>query len=123
MAIEDQCATAAVRRRKLSRVKWEKTTRRPLALPSSQPFVYGNPLMSSNQFSSSDASSGAKPPADRLMKLNQVMTLVSLGKTLIYQLVSDGGFPKPLKVGSNANRWSENEIFSWIAERAAARSA
>ena len=79
--------------------------------------------MPSNQFSSSDASSDTKPPADRLMKLNQVMTLVSLGKTLIYQLVSDGGFPKPLKVGSNANRWSENEIFSWIAERAAARSA
>ena len=79
--------------------------------------------MTTNQFSFVNEYPQVKAPADRLMKLNQVMALVSLGKTLIYDLVSNGTFPKPLKLGSNASRLSENEIFSWIADQAAARPA
>lgn len=65
--------------------------------------------------------SPAQPVPDRLIKLDQVMAIVGLGKTLIYRLVGKDAFPQPLKLGSNASRWSEAEIFSWIAEQAAAR--
>jgi prophage regulatory protein len=79
--------------------------------------------MSSAHHSFLDASANLQPAADRLIKLDQVMSIVGLGKTLIYRLVGDGAFPKPLKLGSNASRWSEGEIFSWIANQIAARPA
>jgi len=62
-----------------------------------------------------------QPLPDRLIGLDRVMEIVGLGKTLIYRLIGDGAFPKQIKLGQNASRWSESEIFSWIAERAAAR--
>ncbi len=79
--------------------------------------------MSSAHHSPTDSPANLHPAADRLIKLDQVMSVVGLGKTLIYRLVGDGAFPKPLKLGSNASRWSESEIFSWIAHQIAARPA
>jgi prophage regulatory protein len=53
---------------------------------------------------------------DRLLKLEQVMNLVALGKTMVYRLVSEGRFPQPFKPGGNATRWSEREVFAWMTE-------
>ncbi|GAB7553337.1 hypothetical protein NRB_28430 [Novosphingobium sp. 11B] len=61
------------------------------------------------------------PVANRLIRLDQVSEIVGLGKTLIYRLISEGRFPRPLKLGLNASRWSEIEVQSWIAEQVAAR--
>lgn len=53
-------------------------------------------------------------PADRLLRIGDVKHLVGLGKTKIYGLVAEGGFPKPYKVTPKAARWSEREILEWI---------
>lgn len=60
--------------------------------------------------------------ADRLLKLQEVMAIVSLAKTKIYQLVGQGMFPKPFKPGGHATRWSEREIYDWLASCGSERS-
>lgn len=40
-----------------------------------------------------------------------------------HRLVKAGAFPRPIKIGLNTNVWLEEEIDSYIAERAAQRQA
>lgn len=52
--------------------------------------------------------------SDRLLRLPEVRQRVGLGKTMIYELIADGRFPKPYKITPAAARWSEQEIEAWI---------
>lgn len=83
--------------------------------------IYGAP-MSAPYVAPIDNTSIIPPIANRLIRLDQVSDIVGLGKTLIYRLISEGRFPRPLKLGLNASRWSEIEVQAWIAEQVAARS-
>ena len=58
---------------------------------------------------------------DRLLRLCQVKDIVALGKTMIYRLVSENRFPKPLKLCGRATRWSEAEVYAWLAAQSASR--
>jgi predicted DNA-binding transcriptional regulator AlpA len=55
-------------------------------------------------------------PQDRLLRLSQVMEMIALGRTRIYELVAAGQFPPPCKPGGSASRWSENEVLGWLSE-------
>lgn len=59
------------------------------------------------------ASSSIELPADRLLKLNEVLAITGLGKTMIYRLIGRGKFPQPYKPGGFASRWSEAEVRAW----------
>lgn len=56
-----------------------------------------------------------------LLRLSQVIKRTSIGRTLIYQLIKEGAFPRPLKVGS-ASLWVDQEISDWIMQLMAIRS-
>jgi prophage regulatory protein len=56
----------------------------------------------------------AEESCDRLLRLPEVRKRVGLGKTMIYELIADGRFPKPYKITPAAARWSEREIEAWI---------
>lgn len=58
----------------------------------------------------------AVAPNDRLLRHREAAAKVSLGMTYLYQLVSEGKFPQPIRIGS-ASRYSEIEIDEWIADR------
>jgi len=60
--------------------------------------------------------------ADRLLKLDQVKDIVGLAKTMIYRLVGEGTFPAPCKPGGHASRWSEREVYQWVADCGAERT-
>ncbi|MGB3377452.1 MAG: AlpA family phage regulatory protein [Allopontixanthobacter sediminis] len=53
--------------------------------------------------------------AERLLRLSEVKLRVGLGKTMIYEMISQGRFPKPYKITPAAARWSAREIDAWIA--------
>ena len=55
-----------------------------------------------------------------LLNIGQVAELVGRGRSTIYQMVKDGDFPEPLKIGSSS-RWKKQEILLWIEEQAARR--
>ena len=58
---------------------------------------------------------------ERLLKLPEVESLVSLKKSKIYALIQLGAFPEPIKVGRSSS-WLESEVQSWIVGHASRRT-
>lgn len=62
----------------------------------------------------------AAPPigivSDRLLRLSQVMEIVGLRRTRVYEMIKLGVFPAPCKPGGSASRWSENAVLAWVAD-------
>ena len=56
-----------------------------------------------------------------LLLLAEVMRRTTLGKTRIYQLVGEGSFPSPARLGARRVAWDEREVEAWIAQRLAER--
>jgi prophage regulatory protein len=56
----------------------------------------------------------------RLLKRPDVERMVCLSRSTIYQLVSEGRFPRPIKIGDKAVAWRLSDIEDWIASREAA---
>ena len=57
-----------------------------------------------------------EPPMlpERLIKLDEVIRRVGLGRSMIYRLISQGKFPAPYKLSPGASRWSEQDVVAWI---------
>jgi prophage regulatory protein len=53
---------------------------------------------------------------ERLLRLPEVSRRVGLGKSMIYDLIRRGMFPRPYKISPFAARWSEREVVAWIAD-------
>ena len=53
----------------------------------------------------------------RLMRLEEVLEVCKLSKSTLYQLMSQGLFPRPVLVGARAVRWRESEVIAWLAAR------
>jgi prophage regulatory protein len=54
-----------------------------------------------------------------LLRLPQVLSRVGLKTTRIYQLVGDGEFPAPVRIGERSVGWVEDEVEAWIQARIA----
>ena len=57
----------------------------------------------------------------RLIRFDEVTHLTGVSRPRIYQLISEGRFPKQLKLGALSVAFVESEVRDWIAERIAAR--
>lgn len=57
----------------------------------------------------------AKP--DRLIRLEEVETLVSMKKSTIYNLMRAGKFVKPIRLSSRCTAWSHAAVQAWIQAR------
>lgn len=55
----------------------------------------------------------AIPTTERLLPLPEVESRSGFKSSFIYQLIKEGKFPKPVKIGA-ASRWRESEIQAWI---------
>jgi prophage regulatory protein len=49
-----------------------------------------------------------------LLPIGEVMKIVGMKRTTIYQMIKADAFPAPLKLGG-ASRWVDTEIYLWIA--------
>ena len=54
---------------------------------------------------------------DRMIRRGEVETRVGLSTTSLYRLMRAGKFPRPIRVGPKAVRWSENAIENYLAGR------
>lgn len=50
---------------------------------------------------------------ERLLPLPEVESRSGFKSSFIYQLIKEGKFPRPVKIGT-ASRWRESEIQQWI---------
>jgi len=59
----------------------------------------------------------------RLIRIREVIRLIGISKSYIYQLVSQGKFPKPVTLvpGGKSVAWLESEVLEWIDSRIQAR--
>ena len=65
----------------------------------------------------------SKPPAIEFIDLHEVSRRVCLRKTAIYKMMRSAAFPRPVKLGEKAVRWSVAEIETWQRSRLAERAA
>ena len=59
----------------------------------------------------------------QLLKRSAVLQRLSCSKSTLYVLMSEEGFPQPIKLGRRDNRWYEEEVTEWLAEKATGRGA
>ena len=55
--------------------------------------------------------------AERLLRLPEVLRLVGLAKSTVYDLINDGLFPTPVIVGRRSVAWPTRVIVTWIKKR------
>ena len=55
---------------------------------------------------------------ERFLRLPEVMKTVGFRRTAIYDKITRGEFPAPIKLG-NVSVWLASEVNGWIAERVA----
>jgi prophage regulatory protein len=53
---------------------------------------------------------------ERLLRIRDAEHSVGLKKSAIYQMIKDGEFPAPVKIGA-ASLWSERGVQAWIAKK------
>ena len=53
----------------------------------------------------------------RLMRLPEVKAVTGLSRSTIYKTVSEGTFPRPVRINQRAVGWWEHEVQAWLAER------
>jgi prophage regulatory protein len=60
------------------------------------------------------------PNPERWLTLNEVLSVTSLSRTTIYDMIREADFPRQVKVGS-ASRWVESDVVDWMARKHAER--
>lgn len=61
-------------------------------------------------------------PLDRLIKIEEVMQQISMGRTKLYDMIQLEEFPAPIKLG-RYSRWSLIEVQEWIELQKRKRAA
>lgn len=64
-----------------------------------------------------------KNTTPKLIRLKQVMAMTGQSKTLIYDSMKQGIFPKPVPLGFRSVAWVESEVIEWIESRIQARDS
>ncbi len=62
-----------------------------------------------------DPGSTTEPKPLRLLRLDEVIKRVGLGKSAIYSRIRAKAFPGPVQLGGGSVAWVEAEVDGWIA--------
>ena len=54
-----------------------------------------------------------------LLRLRDLLKVVPISRSVIYDMVKRGEFPKPVKVGPRAVAWRMSDVRDWIDSRPA----
>lgn len=55
--------------------------------------------------------------AQRLLRRAEVERLVGLRRSALYEAMTQGDFPRPVKLGERAVAWRSADVLAWIASR------
>jgi prophage regulatory protein len=58
--------------------------------------------------------------SDRILRMRELPGHVGIKKSLIYELIKKGDFPRAVKLGERARGWRQSDIVAWVAKRRAA---
>lgn len=57
----------------------------------------------------------------RIMRLTEVIHSTGLCRSAIYQLISEGNFPRSVSLGGRSVGWVSTEVEDWICSKIAER--
>lgn len=55
-------------------------------------------------------------PPQGVCRAKQVLQLLPVGKTKLYQMVKDGEFPRPIKMSANTTVWRNADVLAWLEQ-------
>lgn len=55
--------------------------------------------------------------ADRHLRRPAVESATGLSRSTIYDMMTRGEFPRPVRIGRRAVAWPESEVVAWLADR------
>ncbi len=55
----------------------------------------------------------------KILRMRDVKSRTGLSQSLIYRLISEGKFPRQIKLTRHASGWDERAVDQWISERIA----
>ncbi|MGQ0698263.1 MAG: helix-turn-helix transcriptional regulator [Panacagrimonas sp.] len=61
--------------------------------------------------------------AERLLRLNEVLSRVGVSRSTLYAWISDGAFPAPVRLSQHLSAWPESSVSAWIELRIATSRA
>ena len=53
----------------------------------------------------------------RILKLKEVCSIVGLKPSTIYKLISNGDFPRQIKLTAKSVGWANKEINTWVSSK------
>jgi prophage regulatory protein len=56
-------------------------------------------------------------PRPRIFSITELRTEVGLSQRTIWEMVSAGSFPRPIRIGPRRVGWLATEIDAWLADR------
>jgi prophage regulatory protein len=61
------------------------------------------------------------PEPDRILRIRTVLNRTGLSRSTLYRKISDGSFPRQVKIGDRSSGWRESAVNQWIADPPAYR--
>ncbi|WP_081492228.1 helix-turn-helix transcriptional regulator [Rhizorhabdus wittichii] len=61
------------------------------------------------------------PSTERILRLKTVMIRTGLSRTTLYRKISEGTFPRQIKISIHGAGWRESAVNQWIADPAGYR--
>lgn len=55
--------------------------------------------------------------ANKILRLLGVLDAIGVSKTTIYQWVSEGKFPAPVRLGARSVGWRQADVDAWLEAR------
>ncbi|WP_407161008.1 helix-turn-helix transcriptional regulator [Aeromonas caviae] len=52
-----------------------------------------------------------------MLRRQQVEKMTTYSRSTIYELMSKGSFPKPVRLGPNRVAWRERDVIAWLESR------
>jgi prophage regulatory protein len=59
-----------------------------------------------------------KAPTTRLLREDEVLTLIGISRSTLYRWITAGRFPPPIHLSSRIRVWREDVIREWIERNA-----
>jgi len=54
---------------------------------------------------------------EKILRWPEVHQRVGICRSNVHKLISEGKFPRPIKLGERASGWLDSEISKWIEDR------
>jgi prophage regulatory protein len=51
----------------------------------------------------------------RILRRSEIETVIGLSRSSIYNMMAEGTFPKPMRLGRRAVGWLESDVTDWLS--------